>query len=200
MGWLANTHEGALFESSLWYYHVDDNLQIIYGDISHSGQFANGIEYNLAVQADWGEDIGKGNMGNIEAKTWGATASITYQKLTTTLAYNKNESDSGALPSLGGGPFFTSMEDQTLDAVAGERAEATLLALGYAVTDNLILGSTFGQFNAKNKSDYDVDEVNFYLTYNWKEQTSFGITYAQLNDKNVPGKDHQLRAILSYSY
>jgi hypothetical protein len=92
------------------------------------------------------------------------------------------------------------MEDQTLDAVAGERAEATLLALGYAVTDNLTLGGAFGQFNAKNKSDYDVDEVNFYLTYNWKEQTSFGITYTQLNDKNVSGKDHQLRAILSYSY
>ncbi len=198
MGWLK--HEGALFDSSLWYYNIVDNVQIVYADISHGGQFANGIEYNFALQGDWGEDIGKEKMGPVEAKTWGITSSVSYQNFTTTFAYNKNRGDKGALPSLGGGPFFTSMEDQTLDAITGKSATATLIAFEYAATSNFTLGSALGQFNADDKSDYDVEEINLYLSYNWKEEVSFQATLAQVNDKNAAGKDHQFRVIATYSY
>jgi hypothetical protein len=198
LGWL--THESALFDSNLWYYHVADNVKIVYADIIHTGLFSNGVEYSLGLQGDWGEDIGKSNMGAVEARTWGATTTLTYRKLSAALAYNKNNSNKGALPSLGGGPFFTSMEDQTLDAISGKKAEAILVALEYAATSNFTVGTALGQFNASDKSIYDVEELDIYLTYSWKEHTSIELTYAQVNNKNLSGKDEQLRLIASYNY
>jgi len=64
----------------------------------------------------------------------------------------------------------------------------------------LTLGGAFGLFNAKDKDDYDVEEADIYLTYNWKEQTNFELVYAQVNDKNRSGNDYQLHAILTYNY
>jgi len=60
--------------------------------------------------------------------------------------------------------------------------------------------AVFGLFNAKSKSDYEVEETDLYLTSDWKEHISFEFAYAQVNDKNVSGEDHQLRAILTYNY
>jgi len=198
--WLAwVSHEGDFAETSLWYYNVADNVQIIYADISHSGNMGN-IEYTVAVQADWGEGIGSRNMGVVDAKTWGILSSAHYNDITATFAYNRNHTNNGALPSLGGGAFFTSMEDQTLDSVAGDRAEAMLIGLEYAISDHLTLGSAFGQFNARDKSDYDVEEADIYLSYGWSDTAILDFVYAHVNDKNVAGKDHQLRAILTYNY
>jgi len=197
LSWLK--HAGGLVETSLWYYHVADNVQIIYADMSHSGKLGD-IDYHVAVQADWGEDIGSSNIGVVDAKTWGVLSAINYQQITATFAYNRNHSNNGALPSLGGDAFFTSMEDQTLDAVTGDRAEALLLGLEYALSQQLTLGGALGQFKAGDKSDYEVEEANFYLSFIWSDAAMLDFVYAQLNDKNVAGNDHQLRAILTYKF
>lgn len=193
------THEGDFAETSLWYYNVVDNSQIIYADMSYSANVGN-IEYTAAVQADWGEDIGSRNMGVVDAKTWGILSAINYNDITATFAYNRNHTNNGALPSLGDGAFFTSMEDQTLDAVAGDRAEALLIGLEYAMSHHLTLGCDFGQFTARDKSDYDVEEADIYLSYEWSDAAILDFVYTHINDKNVAGKDHQLRAVLAYNY
>ena len=139
-------------------------------------------------------------MGVVKAKTWGIAMSLAYKRLTTSFAYNRNSTNYGAIPSLGGGPFFTSMEDQTLDAVTGEYASAMLLAVEYAVSDSVNLGMAVGQFNARNKDDYNVGESDVYLKYSWNDQASIEVMYAEVKDENISAKDQQLRAILTYDY
>ena len=196
--WLS--HEGEQLDTNLWYYNIPDHLQIIYADATHGGQLSNDLSYELAVQFDWGQDIGDSKLGRVDAKTFGLSAGLNYQQLSATFAFNHNYSNKAALASLGGGAFFTSMEDQTLDAVAGERAEAMVLGLEYAATESLLFGAALGQFSAKDKSDYDVTELNLYINYNWQENIGLEVVYAQKDDTNVSGEDHQLRAILTYNY
>jgi len=199
--WLAwASHEGELVDSSVWYYNIPDHLEITYVDVTHGGQLTNDISYELGLQFDWGADIGDSKLGNVDSKTWGLSAALTYQQLTTTFAFNRNNSHAVALASLGGGAFFTSMEDQTLDAVDGERAEAIVLGLEYAASESLLLGVAAGQFSAKDKSDYDVQEIDLYVNYNWQENMALELVYAQVDDTNVSGEDHQLRVILTYNY
>ena len=199
--WLAwATHEGDLVDSSVWYYNIPDHLEITYADVIHGGQLTNDIGYELGMQFDWGKDIGDSKLGNIDSKTWGLSAALTYQQLTTTFAFNRNNSNKAALASLGGGAFSTSMEDQTLDAVEGERAEAIVLGLEYAGTDSLRLGIAVGQFSAKDKNDYDAQEIDLYVNYRWQENTGLELVFAQVDDTNVSGEDHQLRAIMAYTY
>jgi len=199
--WLAwMSHEGELLDSQIWYYRIPDHAQIIYVDMIHGAQLTNNISYEFGLQFDWGEDIGDNRMGNVESKTWGLSAELSYLQLTTTLSYNRNNSNEAALASLGGGAFFTSMEDQTLDAVEGERAEALVLGLEYAANESFIFGVAVGQFSARNKSDYDVEEIDLYFNYNWQENVSLEVVYAQVNDTNLSGEDHQLRTILTYRY
>jgi len=199
--WLAwATHEGDLVDSSVWYYNIPDHLEITYADVIHGGQLTNDIGYELGMQFDWGKDIGDSKLGNVDSKTWGLSAALTYQQLTTTFAFNRNNSNKAALASLGGGAFSTSMEDQTLDAVEGERAEAIVLGLEYAGTDSLRLGIAVGQFSAKDKNDYDAQEIDLYVNYRWQENTGLELVFAQVDDTNVSGEDHQLRAIMAYTY
>jgi len=199
--WLAwASHEGELVDSNVWYYNIPDHLQIIYADVTHGGQLTNDVSYELGLQFDWGEDIGDVHMGNVDSKIWGLSATLNYQQLSATFAYNRNNSNEVALSSLGGGAFFTSMEDQTLDAVDGERAEALVLGLEYVASNSLVLGFAAGQFSARDKANYDVEEIDLYLNYNWQENLGLELVYAQVNDTNVSGEEHQLRAILTYNY
>ncbi|MEY8193772.1 MAG: OprD family outer membrane porin [Cycloclasticus sp.] len=199
--WLAwASHEGEQLDSRVWYYNIPDHLQIIYADVTHGAQLTNDISYELGLQFDWGQDIGDHKLGDVDSKTWGLSAAFTYQQLTTTLAFNHNNSQQAALASLGGGPFYTSMEDQTLDAVDGQRAEALVLGMEYAACESMVFGFTAGQFTAKDKSDYDVQEIDLYMNYNWQENVALEVVYAQVDDTNTSGEDHQLRAILTYTY
>jgi len=199
--WLAWTeYETALFNTNLWYYRVPDHLQIVYGDVSHEGHTSDGLGYTLAFQYDWGQSIGAANAGEVDAKTWGVLASASYEDVTLSAAYNRNNSHHAALGSLGGGAFYTSMEDQTLDAIVGKKAEALLISLEYSGVNNTTLGVTFGEFKARNKADYDVEELDVYLTHQWHKVVSTDIMYATVNDKNGLGVDHQFRAIVTVSY
>ncbi len=193
------TFEDAAINASVWYYKVPDHLQILYGELSLAGSFHEAVSYQFALQYDWGNEVGDATLGDVDAKTWGLSSSLSVYGLTTSAAINQNSGDA-ALSSLGGGAFFTSMEDQTLDAVSGKNTEAWVVVLEYSVTEALTIGTALGRFSASNDLHYDVEETDFYLSYAWKEAYLFELAYAQVDDKNGRETDHQLRAILTYNY
>jgi hypothetical protein len=139
-------------------------------------------------------------LGDIDADTWGVSAAVTYKAITLSAAHNRNHGSSGALASLGGGPFFTSMEDQTLDAVIGKDARSTTLGLEAEVLDGLTLGILASDFRASSKSVYHVRENNFYLGYEYSEQLLLEAIYADIDDRNSPDDTDQLRIILTYQF
>lgn len=96
--------------------------------------------------------------------------------------------------------FFTSMEEQTLDAVSGEHGGAIMFGLEFTPLSYITVGSAAGKFIARDKSQFDVEEINIYLIVNWQQSTTLEVMYANMDDKNTRESDHQFRAILTYRY
>lgn len=186
--------------SDVWFYLIPDHIAIFYAELIYSKELSESLSYNLAIQYDWGNDIGRASLGEVDAHTVGIMAAITWTDITFTAAYNYNSGDTGAVASVGGGPFFTSLEDQTLDAITGTDTEAVLLSIEYQINDFVSIGSAVGQFNASNLSEYNKEELNIFLNINWQEQITTELMYAVINDKNSEPDMHQIRAILTYRY
>ncbi len=183
-----------------WDYLLEDIANVFYAEAMYGADFNEHVSWEVGLQYDRGREIGSDKLGNIDADTWGISASITNQYFTLSASHNRNNGDSGAMASLGGGPFFTSIEDQTLDAITGSDARATTLGIEAEVVAGLTVGIAASEFRADNKSDYHVKENNFYMSYVWEEALSLEAIYADIDDKNSPDDTDQLRVILTYSF
>ncbi len=197
VGWA--TFELNNLSVQIWDYVVDDIENIFYAEAVYTTEINEDWSWELALQYDQGREIGSEKLGNIDADTIGAGLAVTYKFITLSIAHNRNFGDSGALPSLGGGPFFTSMEDQTLDAVTGSDARATTIGVEAELLDGLVLGYKGADFRASNKSDYHVRENHFYLNYEYERLNLFAI-YADSNDRNSADDQDQMRIILTYLF
>jgi len=186
--------------TSLWYYLIPDHLHIVFAEIIYEDHITDQIAYTFGLQYDWGHNAGANRLDAIHANTWGVFASLSGFDLTASFAYNQNYGGQGAISSLGGGPFFTSMEELTLDAVSGDDASAFMLLVEYSPLDYLTVGGAFGKFKASDRSQFDVDEINVFVNVNWDKKVALEVMYANLDDKNTLESDHQFRAILTYKY
>ncbi len=198
LSWLSYQHD--IISSDSWFYYIPDHLTQFYSEFIMSDELSADFSYRLGLQYDWGKDAGNAKLGRVDAHTLGILSAITWSDLTLTAAYNKNFGNTGALASVGGGPFFTSVEDQTLDVVEGVDAESILLSVEYHLNDFVDLGVMAGKFSASNKKDYNKEELNVFINFNWGEIVDAEVLYAVVDDL-TPGPDwHQVRAIVTYHY
>ncbi|MDC9729899.1 MAG: OprD family outer membrane porin [Methyloprofundus sp.] len=196
VNWISFEQES--LSSTAWLYVVPEHLTMLYAELVISNNLNADISYALGFQYDGGQAIGEARIANINANTIGVMAAMTAYNVTVTTAYNKNFG-SAALSSVGGGPFFTSLEDQTLDAVEGDHAQSILVSLEYGLA-NWNIGLAAGEFSAKNKQIYHTQEINTFMNYVWQEKLNMEFMYAFIQDKNSPINTHQVRAILTYQY
>lgn len=200
--WVAWSHyEHNNFSGTTWFYNVKDNVNILYTELFYAQELSESLSYEVGLQYEIGRDTGSEFMGKVDADTLGFTGAISWNDLTVFAGYNRNFGDSGALPSLGGGPFFTSMEDQTLDAVdAGKDASAVVVGLEYGLLEGLTLGAAFADFSASSNSDYHKVEYNVYANYEFADKFTLESMIAHADDK-VAGDDlQQYRIILTYHF
>jgi len=174
---------------SLWAYHMDDLANVVYAQ----KHFAVG-GFDLELQADWAKGCGKKAQGQIDALTLGFLLQKSYEGLTLTLAYDKNFGDSGAMGSFGGGPFFTSMEELTIDGIEGDEQEAVSLGASYE-RGGLTVGIMGGRFMG---ADTTSDEIDLYASYSLG---SFGIDTVFASIDNDQGEDFTIfRIIAKYGF
>jgi len=183
-----------------WFYIVPEHIAIFYAEHIYTQKVTDSFSYSVGLQYDWGTDVGQASLGQVDSNTVGVMAAMTWTDFTLTVAYNKNFGDTGAVASVGGGPFFTSLEDQTLDAISGTDTESVVLSLEYHLDNYFSLGTAVGQFNAANKNDYNKEELNVFININWPQNLTTEFMYALTNDKNSEPDIHQIRAILTYRY
>jgi len=118
---------------SLWYYHYSDIANVIYAEAGYNYEFSKAITVTLGLQYDASSETGAALLGQQDAETYGISLESNFAAigLTVLAAYNQDNGETGAMGlSLGGGAFFTSMEDQTLDAL-GTAGKAWMIAAGY---------------------------------------------------------------------
>lgn len=186
--------------TNTWFYLIPDHISIFYTEFIYTQVLSDTLSYNLGFQYDWGHDVGASRLGEIDANTLGIMASVTWSDVSFTTAYNKNLGQTGAIASAGGGPFFTSVEDQTLDAVSSKNAESILLSVEYHLTDYIQLGSAVAKFNAQHRKNYNKEELDLFINLNWEQDLNLELMYAVVDDLNSEPDLHQVRAILTFQY
>ena len=91
----------------------------------------------------------------------------------------------------------------TLDAVdAGKNAQSLLLNLAYQprFLESMTLGVAVGDFQAEKAADFHTQELNTYLSYQYKQMFTVNIMYAHIKDLGSAIETDQFRVILAYQF
>jgi len=192
---------------SLWYYHYSDIANVIYAEAGYTYDLFKNITFTLGLQYDGSHETGAALLGKQDAQTYGISLETNFTELGLSIlaAYNQDNGETGAVGlSLGGGAFFTSMEDQTLDAL-GTVGKAWMIAAGYDFgilgIDDLTFGVAYGSFEADNISLYESKEIDAILEYSWNEKISLTAAFASVDFK-MPGTEdyNQFRMLTNYNF
>ncbi|NPA29329.1 MAG: OprD family porin [Epsilonproteobacteria bacterium] len=187
-----------------WYYDIDDIANVIYLEAGYELP-TDWATLTFGVQYDTAKERGDEVLGDIDSRTWGVSVETAFENgLTLLTAYNADHGDTGAFGSLGGGPFFTSLEDQTLDAV-GQKGDAWIAGAGYDLAglglEGLNMGVVYGRFAADKTDDYETAETDIALKYVIGERFTATLAYALIDDKTDADEDYeQFRVILNYNF
>ncbi len=192
---------------SLWYYRYTDIADVIYAEAGYAIAFSEQTSLTLGLQYDGSSQTGAALLGEQDANTYGASIEFAEESLGLHIlaAYNRDTGNTGATGlSLGGGPFFTSMEDQTLDAI-GSAGEAWMLGAGYHFKtigiEGLNAGIAYGNFTADDASLYETREIDAVVEYRPNEMFALTFAYANIKDKIKPDGDYdQFRMLANYNF
>ena len=188
----------------VWYYYIDDIADVIYLEAGYELP-TEWTAFTFGAQYDTASDRGDKLLDDVDSQTWGVSLEAGFENgLTLLAAYNADDGDTGAFGSLGGGPFFTSLEDQTLDAV-GQEGDAWIVGAGYDFAglglEGLNVGVVYGSFEADDSDDYETAETDIAAEYAIGERFTATLAYAIVDDKTDADEDYdQLRFILNYNF
>lgn len=163
---------GAVYEGfdnlglQAWYYQGNDFADLIYMEAMYETD-------NFSVGAQFGtqSDDTPDNTGP-DGDVYGLTASYTLDNITLISAYNKV--NGVVVNGFGGGPFFTSSDDHTIEGEVDQKG----LALGAEYTG--FEGLTLGVLNVN--FHRGEDETDFYAAYEIKENMNLEVVYHDMND------------------
>ncbi len=192
---------------SLWSYRYSDIADVIYGEAAYSYTLPKNTILTLGLQYDGSRQTGNALLGKQEANSYGVSLEAEFADLGVTVlaAYNRDNGETGATElNLGGGPFFTSMEDQTLDAI-GESGKAWMIGAGYNFekidVNGLVFGVAYGSFEADDSSAYKSREIDAVLEYSLNEELSVTAAFASVDFKVNGMEDFdQFRLIAVYNF
>ena len=192
---------------SLWYYNYHDMANVLYAEAGYSHEFSKDVSIILGLQYDGSQETGAALLGKQNAQTYGISLETDFTDIGVTIlaAYNQDNGDSGAMGlSLGGGPLFTSMEDQTLDAL-GTSGSAWIIGAGYDFEkmgiDDLTFGVAYGSFKADEPSVYESREIDAAIEYNFNDMISVSAAYASVDFNSNGMEDYdQFRVIVNYNF
>ncbi|ADR33217.1 outer membrane porin [Sulfuricurvum kujiense DSM 16994] len=169
-----------------WYYGIDNIANVLYADATYAMELyeTSGIE----VAAQFGQ-FNESLNSTIDGTVYGVGASFNIDMLTVGAAYNEVNSDTGKaiVNGFGGGPYFTSMEEMTIDGLEDAKAYQfnAELDMSDAGIDGLTLAALYGKFKGKTGGlDAKVSEFDIVLAYDINENVCADMSYATIDDKN----------------
>ena len=198
---------------SLWYYNYNNVANVMYAEVGYAYAFSKERSLIFGLQYDGSKETGDALLGEQDAGTYGISIEFAAEDIGLHIlsAYNRDNGTTGATGlSLGGGPLFTSMEDQTLDAI-GMAGSAWMIGAGYHFEaigiDGLVAGIAYGHFSAEESSQYESRETDIVIDYSWNEKLSLTAAYASVSfdagvdENNDPLNDYkQFRLLANYNF
>lgn len=176
---------GAVYEGidntvlQAWYYHGADFLSLFYSEAIYEID-----NFSLAVQ--FGKQVDQtDNYSGVDGSVYGLMASYTINNFTFNAAYN--DVSGSVINGFGGGPFYTSAADHTIEGVSNQNAK--LVGFEYTVIDGLSLGVTNVSF------DQGADETDYTAMYEVNDDITLEVIY---HDMHADGK--MLFAVFNYRF
>lgn len=161
-----------------WYYDFDNSHQQVYFDLSYTrGDLEAGFQYS---------NFNESNNSSVDGAVYGVSIAYTIDKLSLNAAFNEVSNGGGQSVSngLGGGNFFTSMDELTIDGI--NDASSYLIGADYSVSDNLSISLAFGHFKDGKKITSDIDETDLVVNYAINDKTDVEYIYADVSNDAAP--------------
>lgn len=174
-----------------WVYLIDNYSDIAYADAAYTIALSEIVNVELNGQYahfNEGKDS-QGNVTGIDGDVYGAAVNINFGMVALGAAYNRSLDASGKFTTngLGGGPYFTSMEEMTIDGLEDAKAYQlnAELDMSGAGLEGLTLAALYGSFKGKTDGlDAKVREFDVVLAYELNENVYADMSYASIDDKN----------------
>ena len=172
----AYTQEG--WEAQAWYYQQKGATDTLY--LEAGADLVDGLHAGL----QWTRQQDKA--ANQQAKSWGASLAYEMGDFALSADYNKVSGSGSVTNGFGGGPYFTSAEQNTIDGTPKVRAVA--LGVEYGGIDNLTLGLRRVDFDRGVGDEWDAT-----ASYAFADDLSMDLVYSDMGSDGS-----NARAFLNY--
>lgn len=167
-----------------WYYKIDNIANAIYADGVYTMAIDETLQMELSTQLG---HFGEEQNSNVEGNVFGIGAKATLGMLSVGVAYNKTNNSNGkkVINGFGGGPYFTSMEEMTIDSMEDARAYQlnAQIDMSEMGIEGLTLSTMYGSFKST-PMNWSVKESDFIIAYQINDALSAQMSYALINDNN----------------
>lgn len=164
-----------------WIYDVDQLTRILYADGAFTTN-ADTVELELAAQAGiFSEDAASG----VDGEVIGLAAGATFGPGSVSFAYNRASNDAGkaVVNGFGGGPYFTSMEEMTIEGLTDARAYVLGLEMDFSHAGMPELGLSYAYGDFENGAgDEEYSEHDLIVTYAINDKADIEASYAYIDD------------------
>ncbi len=185
-----------LFE--VWFYRFFDIADDLYVKFSKTF-FTETFVLDAAFQFDRAWSGKDSYLYDIQSATAGVLLELFVKDVKIMAAYNEEFGSSASMFSLGGGPFFTSMEYETIDAVSAP-AVAYNLGVEFEMGDYASLGYLIGEFKAKDDNDYHSIEQDIYIQSDIGDSFSLQAVFSSVDFRHDQNSISSFRLILKRSF
>ena len=178
-------------ELSLWYYNVDKESDIIYMEMTGD------VRFNPTFHMEWGVQgahIMERSDSNVNGDVLGAMmiADLGYFYTGLSVNYVFEENNNTITDGFGGGPYYTSLDEQTIGAISaltpGEDLFVYRIAMGVDLSkwgvSGINLEAVHGHFIVQN-STVDAKENDLVLTYQITKRWYFETKYSDVTLDNI---------------
>lgn len=172
-----------------WFYSIDEVSDIVYADAAYTFDYSDFKGLKLSAQAaNFSEDRDvSGSMTGIEGNVLGLDVKDEWGMVTLGASFNKayNRENTSVTNGLGSGPYYTSMEEWTIDGMEDAKAYRGSIALDLKDIgiEGLTISSAYGIFTST-PMDEKVDEWDISAIYDYNSVISMDFSYAMIDDKN----------------
>jgi hypothetical protein len=172
-----------------WVYSIDKVTNIAYTDALYTLGINDTTKIELMAQYGYfDEDKNSDGLGaGIDGNVYGAGVNLNFGMMTLGVAMNRtfNEEGQYVINGLGGGPYYTSMEEMTIDGYEDVKAYQLSMELDMADAgiEGLTLTALYGDFKST-PADMKVKETDLIAAYEISEALMAEVSYAMVDDKN----------------
>lgn len=170
-----------------WYYGIDRVADIVYGDATYTMAFSETAGGELTAQyATFNEE----DASAVEGQVYGLGLTLNVGAITLGAAYNRasNAEGKAVVNGYGGGPYFTSMEEWTIEGMEDAKAYqfSTEIDMGFAL-EGMSLTVFYGLFKSAPLAT-KIKEWDVILAYTLSDTFNLEASYARVSDSYDNGE------------